>query len=417
MIKKNLPNKLLLATTIAACYSTATFAASWEAVAPINTPRFQFAAGVVGENIYIFGGNDNNENNLKSTEMLDLADPLAWSNPADNNNNCSNGNDCVEGSGVEEITGASMNGKFYVLGGYGGGSPYGVFNFVQEYDPTTDEWSTKAPMPTTRSAAIAATYNNEIYVFGGDYFHPVTGKDTHYKVVEAYKPTDNSWRKVTNMPQLRSAFSVAVVGDKAYVIGGGLESTMKANSNVSAYNFITKKWTTSGLTPLPTPRAFSYGHAAPVLNGKIYLIGGGIPTKNPTPQLIGSTKVEIYDPLSNTWQVGPPLRQTTLFGTAVVANNAIYVISGTLTNNDSSAVDNVWKLTDAWKTDLAIDKTCDLNADGKFSAVDATLFAKACKNGTAYWECDLKSDGAFNAKDTAAYKLQWKNAKTSCSND
>ncbi|NOU14784.1 MAG: hypothetical protein HOO92_12615 [Methylococcaceae bacterium] len=389
---------------------------TWEAVAPINTPRFQFAAGATDNNIYIFGGNGPNESNLKSLEALDLNDPSTWSNLADNNNNCFGGSTCVDGGGVEEVTGAGLNGKFYVFGGYGGGNPYGVFNFVQEYDPASDTWSSKASMPTVRSAAISVAYENEIYLFGGDYFHPVTNKETNYKIVEAYNPDTDTWRKVPGMtlPQLRQAFSVAVVNDKAYIIGGGLQSTMKANNNVSAYDFKSQIWIKTGLTALPTPRVFTYGHAAPVLNGKIYLIGGAIPTKKPSPHLIGSTKVEIYDPLSNTWQIGPALPQTSLFGAAVVANEAIYVISGTLEDNDTSAVNNVWKLDDAWKSELAVDETCDLNADGKFSSVDATLFTNACKNDTAYWECDLNADGQFTAKDTAAYKLQWKKAKTAC---
>ena len=405
--KNNWICKLLLAATLVTACSATAFAANWEALDPVNTPRNQFAAGVVDNKIYIYGGNDINGDNLNSTEVLDLDDPFAWSNLADNDHN--------DGHGVEEVTGASLNGKFYVFGGYGGGNPYGVFNFVQEYDPAGDTWSSKTSMPTKRSAAIAATYNNEIYVFGGDYFHPVTNKVTSYKVVEAYNPTSNNWRKVTNMPSVRQLPAVSVVGDKVYVIGGGLKSTFKAYNTVYAYDFKTNKWKTSGLTPLPTPRVFSFGHAAPVLNGKIYLIGGSTLVKKPIPQLIGSNKVEIYDPVTNTWQIGPVLPQPASFGATVAGNNAVYVISGQITDDDSGTVDNVWKLTDVWKSNLTTLETCDLNADGKFSTIDATLFTNACKNKTAYWRCDLNNDNLFNSKDTVAYKLQWKKATKACS--
>lgn len=105
-----------------------------------------------------------------------------------------------------------------------------------------------------------------------------------------------------------------------------------------------------------------------------------------------------------------------LAGATVAGNNAVYVISGQITDDDSGTVDNVWKLIDPWKSKLTTQETCDLNADGKFSSVDATLFTNACNNKTAYWQCDLNNDGKINAKDTAAYKLQWKNANKSCSN-
>lgn len=412
--KHTLSKFVLLATSLTTASPIITFAATWEAVGAVNTARDQFAAGVIDNKIYIFGGNDSHpeeqvlENDLQSTEMLNLDQPSVWSYLVDNNGNGANGL-----NGAEELTGAGFNGKFYVFGG-SQDTGTNTFNFVEEYDPAGDTWSTKAAMPTTRTASIAAAYNNEIYIFGGDYFPPAPKKDIHYKVVEAYNPATDLWRKVTQLPQLRLLPAVTVVGDKAYVIGGS-DVAKKTYNNVYAYDFIANKWKTTGLTPLPTPRSFSFAHAAPVLNGKIYLIGGTA-TQKTTPHLVASTKVEIYDPASNTWQIGPALPQASEGGATVVANNAIYVISGgSQYDTSSSLVKNVWKLTDAWKANITTLETCDLNADSKFSAVDVTLFTKACQNNSAYWQCDLNNDSAFTAKDTAAYKLQWKKATKACS--
>lgn len=372
---------------------------AWQAVNPVNTARNEFAAGVVDNKIYIFGGVPGTGINLKSTEMLDLANPVAWTTLADNNHN--------NGIGVEGITGSSSNGKFYVFGASDGDL---TFNFVEEYDPDTNSWRSLAPMRTARSQPTALTYNNIIYTFGG--IRELKNKDVYSTVVEAYTPADNSWRKETAMPNLRILPAYAAVGDKAYIIGGGLASTWKVYNSIYRYDFNNKKWKTSGFTGLPTPRIFSYGHAAPVLNGKIYLVAGA--TIGKRPNIIPSKKVEIFDPLSNTWQIGPELPQASLFGATVVAGNAIYVISGKTTNDDSSLVNNVWKLTDAWKSTLTTQETCDLNADGKYSATDATLFTNACKSKTAYWQCDLNGDGKFNTKDKTAYKLLWKKATKSC---
>ena len=387
-------NRVLSSQEVFELYNQQPNAANWEAVAPINTARTQFAAGSVDGKIYIFGGNASNGDNLKSTETLDLINPTAWSTLADNDNH--------NGQGVEELTGTGMAGKFYVFGAYGGGT---VFNLSDEYNPANNTWTSKANMPTTRSSAVAVAYKNEIFVFGG-----YVGNNNQ-KAVEAYNPEADTWRTVTNMPKFRSSPAVAVVDDVSYVIGGALKSTRKAYNNVYAYDFNANNWKASKLTPLPTPRMFSYGHAAPVLNGKIYLIGGGIVRKN---GVTPSNKVEIYDPVSNTWQTGPALPNPVLFGATVVANNDIYVISGQSTKADSNIVNNVWKLADAWKYTLTQQETCDLDANGKFSNADAKLFTNACNNKTAYWECDLTKDGSFDSKDTAAYKSLWKNAKKSC---
>lgn len=307
------------------------YSATWQSGPALGTARNQFAGSVIDDKIYVFGGNGNPDGtNLKSTEMFD-PETGSWEYQADNEHN--------DGFGVEEVSGASVNGKFYVFGAYGGGDPYGDFNFVEEYDPATDEWTSKAPMPTTKASATAVAYNNKIYVFG----------NALTNVVEAYDPGTNSWETVTHMPQTLVSPAVAVVADQAYVIGGASvvdgEPTALV-SDVSVYDFVTGVWTTSGLAPLPRSRAFSYNSAAPVVDGKIYLIGG-IEAKT-SKSYRSSDKVDIYDTVSNTWQTGVPLPTPTSSHLSVLANNVIYVVGG-----DNSAGNSSKGITAAvWKYDF-----------------------------------------------------------------
>ncbi|MEQ1530612.1 MAG: kelch repeat-containing protein [Methylococcales bacterium] len=373
-----------------------------------NIDRSDFAAGVIGNKVYVFGGyNNGHTNNLISTEMLDLT-TNAWTPVADNINN--------NGTGGGAASGAIMEGKFYVVGSFTGYSAKGIVNSIQEYDPDTNSWTAKAVMPSTHYAATAVNYNDEIYAFGG--FNVIKNKSTFYRAVDAYKPLTNTWRKVGQMPQLREAPAVAVMGNKAFVIGGLSLASLKTYRDVSVYNFATRKWKTAGLTPLPTARAFSYGQSAPVLNGKVYLIGGKTLRKATKAEIKAtkskfvegvSNKVEIYDPVSNTWQIGPSLPQPSKGHVAVVANDTIYLLGG------SATTDNVvWTIKDTWKTALAVNETCDLNADSKFSSSDTALFTAACKNGSAYWQCDLNNDGRVNTKDTSNYNQHWKSYKNAC---
>jgi N-acetylneuraminic acid mutarotase len=316
-------------TTVAVTCGVVT---TWQAGPPLNTARNQFAGGVINGKIYVFGGNRNPDGlNLKSTEMLDPASG-SWVYKADNEDN--------GGQGVEEVSGAVVNGKLYVFGAWGGGNPFGVFNFVEEYDPATDTWASKAPMPTTRSGAVAVTYNNKIYVFGGsyDYDGDVTGTGRiNYDVVEAYDPGNNTWQTITHMPALLQGFAVGVVGDNAYIIGGA-DDSLQPNVNVYAYNFTTGNWTTSGFAPLPTPGIYPHSSAAPVVNGKIYLIGGGLTLPDG-----GGDNVDIYDPVSNTWQTDVPLPTPTTGHLSVVVDNKIYVIGGDYGSN-ATITATVWSL-------------------------------------------------------------------------
>ncbi|HUT28293.1 MAG TPA: kelch repeat-containing protein [Sedimentisphaerales bacterium] len=296
----------------------------WVAEPPMNVARDQFAGGVIDGNIYVFGGNGNPDGvNLKSTEVYNPA-TQQWTMLADNNHN--NG-----GWGVEELTSAVVNDNLYVFGAYGGIGPggyYGVFNFNEMYDPATDTWTTLAPRPTTLAAGPATVYNNEIYLFGG-YFDSDNPSQNHinYDIVECYAPDSNTWRPETNMPLPMSNFGIATVGTKAYLFGGAVGNypDIQLLDDVITYDFQTDTWKTTGYQPMPVKKAFMYSNSAPVIDGKVYLIGvmedaGG--------ELALSKRVDIYDPGTNTWEEGTPLPLPLDDHVALARGGKIYVLGG-----------------------------------------------------------------------------------------
>jgi N-acetylneuraminic acid mutarotase len=305
----------------------------WQPGPPLLTARDQFAGAVLNGKIIVFGGNGNpNGVNLKSTELLDPTLP-AWVYQADNDHN--------GGGGVEELSGAVVNAKLYV---YGGGN--GDVNFVEEYDPSNNTWTSKAPMPTTRSAATAFAYNNKIYVFGGN--NVVDGIRTDYDVIEAYDPATNTWITETHFPQAAGILgrpAIAVVGDKVYVIGGFTESggNVTLLSAVAVYNFLTRTWSTDGYAPFPNPRAaFPYSGAAPTKDGKIYLVGGiGATSRtNSWP----SSRVDIYDTVSNTWTTGEPLPMPYGNGQfSAILGNDLWVVGADSPDLANTTIAAVWK--------------------------------------------------------------------------
>jgi N-acetylneuraminic acid mutarotase len=73
-----------------------------------------------------------------------------------------------------------VNGKIYAIGGYNDSS--GCLSTVEEYDPATDTWTTKTPMPTTRAGLAIGVVNNKIYAIGGH------GGGSLLSTVEEYDP-------------------------------------------------------------------------------------------------------------------------------------------------------------------------------------------------------------------------------------
>src|SRR4026208_103129 len=64
----------------------------------------------------------------------------------------------------EELYGVTVNGKLYVIAGWGDGKARGA-NY--EYDPATDKWTKKQPMPRPAHHAALAAVNGKIYAVGG----------------------------------------------------------------------------------------------------------------------------------------------------------------------------------------------------------------------------------------------------------
>ena len=298
-------------------------ARGWQAETPLLTARDQFSGGVVDGKIYVFGGNGNPDSKLKSIEMFDPA-TRQWTYQTPNSKS------------AEELTGAVVTvldqnlqhlfDKLYIFGAWGGGTPYGVFNFVEEFFPTGSAWTSKASMPTSRASTTAVVYNGEIYVFGG-YYASAGGEQTRYDLVEAYNPATDTWRFVTHMPKVLMSPAIAVVGNLAYVISGASVSEGNLVSDVITYNFSSGTWTNTGYAPIPNPRVSTYSSAAPVVNGKIYLTGGIMGT--PTAPVL-SDNVDIYDTTANTWSRGPALPKPLHGHLAVVLDNSLYVIGGTV---------------------------------------------------------------------------------------
>ena len=81
-----------------------------------------------------------------------------------------------------------VNGKIYAIGGCDI-SNIGT-SVVEEYDPATDTWTTKSPMPTGRLGLTAGVVNGKIYVIGGVDKYP---QSKCYNIVEVYDPITDTW--------------------------------------------------------------------------------------------------------------------------------------------------------------------------------------------------------------------------------
>lgn len=73
--------------------------------------------------------------------------------------------------GVQSPVLRAVNGKLYLIGGHNS-QIHETFNRTFEYNPATNNWIEKAPMPTIREDMASAVVNEKIYVMGGLYTYP-----------------------------------------------------------------------------------------------------------------------------------------------------------------------------------------------------------------------------------------------------
>ncbi len=162
---------------------------------------------------------------------------------------------------------AASNGKIYVIGG---GNGVSWLTTVEEYDPATNTWATRASMPTARGdMGVAAASNGKIYVIGG-FYGPTYVPGTYLATVEEYDPATNTWATRASMPTARDGLGVVVASNgKIYAIGGQ-NVTDGYLAIVEEYDPATDTWATRA--SMLTAR-FGLG-AAKASNGELYAIGG-----------------------------------------------------------------------------------------------------------------------------------------------
>jgi len=187
---------------------------AWSTRAALPEANMGMAAGVVNGILYVTGGANGPSAALyaydPSTDSWSARAPL----PA-----------------VRVIGGAGVvGGNLYIVGGLIDGATLGTN--VLAYNPATNSWSAKAPIPTPRGYFAAGVVNGLIYAVGGVTFQ--NNASVTVASVEAYDPTTDCWTVKTPMPTPRNALAVGVVNGVLYAMSGtagggiGLDGTALA---------------------------------------------------------------------------------------------------------------------------------------------------------------------------------------------
>lgn len=205
---------------------------------------------------------------------------------------------------VSEGQGVPLNGKLYVFGGFDiQKNCCTPTDRVYVFDPTANTWTRLAPMPAMNNTGRGgvthsgfATDGTDIY-FAGGYTSNSAGTGQLYGTKEVWKYTvaTNTYTRLPDLPNIRSAGQLEYLNGRLHYIGG---TNVTRTSDVGGHYVLSLDdlatgWTTLATVPNPRHHAGSVVH-----NGKIYYIGG---QHGHDQALVTEDDVHAYDPATNTW--------------------------------------------------------------------------------------------------------------------
>jgi N-acetylneuraminic acid mutarotase len=183
-------------------------------------------------------------------------------------------------------TSVVIQGKLYMTSG---STERGFSNLLHRYDPSTDTWTELAPSPRAHFHATGSIVGGKLLLVGGyDYDDPAIGSHLT-DALDVYDPATNTWTTKAPMPSPRFGATARTINQMLYVVGGVDEAIVDdpITGALEVYDQSTNAWTTR--RPMPTARAYP---AAGVIGGRLYVVGG-VDTSDPR-QMLGT--LEAYTP-------------------------------------------------------------------------------------------------------------------------
>jgi N-acetylneuraminic acid mutarotase len=190
----------------------------------------------------------------------------------------------------QEHSVVALAGEIYVIGGY---NPNATAS-VQAYDPVARSWRAVGDFPQALNHANAAVVGDRLFVTG---FYVGSSMSNTSRQVFEYDPDQDRWAERTPMPSgtERATGCVAVLGNEIYVFGGGRAGSTVTDA--SAYDTAADSW--QSLPALPEAREHC---AAGAIDGVIYIAAGRAGS------ITGfRPKTLAYDPATMTYAEKAPL--------------------------------------------------------------------------------------------------------------
>ena len=241
-----------------------------------------------------------------------------------------------------------LNDHIYSIGGeHKRGDDFYSTNEVVKLFPKQEnsKWEKVASMNIKRFLMGACVYRSTLFVAGGK-------EEKNYSLAscEYYLPESNKWKYAPPLIQCRSALALVSCDECVYALGGWNRDDYECLPSAERLTDLDGKW--QNIQPMQEPRRWL---AAVNCNGVVYAIGGQSGKENST----RLKTVEKYDSTRDQWKYVSDMNTARCTHAACVLRGKIYVVGGL--DNDGKVVQEIEcydPLNDAWSiVENAIDSS------------------------------------------------------------
>lgn len=154
-----------------------------------------------------------------------------------------------------------------------------------------EQWTNFTDLPVTRTHAKVVSYNNEIYLTGGE--------DSNYNPTNTFYKYDGvAWTQMPNIPRTISQHGIAVYNDKIYVVGGcSSHSHSSSMYYYSADSYYFDLQSNTWVKTINSPYYFDNAGMT-TYNGQIVLFGG---TYKDDGHIYTKDSIYVFDDATNKW--------------------------------------------------------------------------------------------------------------------
>lgn len=221
---------------------------TWTTKTPIPSAKGQFAIGAINGKVYVASGfttvmQQNTHEYDPSTNQWTTMDNIPLSRRL-----------CAS---------AVLDGLLYAVGG----APSTASTKNTQYDPVLRVWTDKKALSVGREGATGAAIGGKVYVIGGASGGSPVSRN------ECYDPATNTWEEKSPMPTARQALSTTAIAIGSIIIVAGGRDASGAVATVERYDTETDKWSTLPNLPDAAEQRMTIG-----LNGRGYVFGGVVGT-------------------------------------------------------------------------------------------------------------------------------------------